>query len=153
MPLSTKSGLPLRGTLFALLMLLLSSISPAVSPLHAAAPAALGKDESGELTLAATKALFDAHSAYFVDARSEYAFYVSHIKGAHSLSESRFDEQFADFRQKNSIETPIVVYCAEPSCGKARHVAEKLKKNGYRNVRVFTGGIIEWSHAGFPMEG
>jgi rhodanese-related sulfurtransferase len=152
MPSGNMSGRPSRGKLFAA-VLLLSGVSPAVSQLHAAETVAVAKKASGELNLSAVKALFDNHAACFVDARSEYAFYKLHIKGAQSLSDSRFDEQFPDFRKKNTIETPIVVYCAEPSCGKARHVAEKLKKNGYRNVRVYPGGLIEWSHAGFPMEG
>lgn len=135
-------------------LLLLSSISPAAAQLHAAAAsAALAKEESGEVNLSTAKALFDTHSACFVDARSEYSYYSSHIKGARSLSESRFDEQFADFRQKITVGTLLVVYCIGPSCPKARHVAEKLKNNGYRNVKVFSGGLAEWSRAGFPMEG
>ena len=147
------SGKPFLRTQAAALVILLSSVSPAVSPLHAAAAASLAKEESGELNLSAAKALFDTHSACFVDARSEFTYYKSHIKGALSLSDSRFDEQFPDFRQKYPIETLIVVYCTESSCGKARRVARKLMKNGYRNVRVFSGGLIEWAHAGFPIEG
>ncbi len=146
------SGKSLWRTLVAS-FIVLSSVSPALSQLHAAAYVALAKEESGEVDLSAAKALFDKHSACFVDARSEYAYYNSHIKGALSLSDSRFDEQFPDFRQKKSIATLIVVYCTGSGCGKARNVAEKLKKNGYRNVKVFSGGMIEWSHAGFPMEG
>ena len=149
---SAISGKPLQRKLVASLILL-SSVSPAASSLHAAASVALAKEESDQLDLSAAKALFDSHSAYFVDARSESAYYISHIKGAHSLSYSRFDEQFPDFRQKINIESLIVVYCIGANCNKARNVAEKLKKNGYRNVRVFSGGLIEWSHAGFPMEG
>ncbi len=146
------SGKPLRRILVAL-VLLLSCFSPAASQLHAAPSVTLVKEESGEIDLSAAKALFDRHSACFVDARSEYAYYNSHIKGAWSLSESRFAEQFPEFRNKKPIETLIVVYCIGPGCSKARHVADKLKKNGYRNVRVFSGGLIEWSHAGFPIEG
>ena len=154
MPLNIMSGKPLPGKLFAtLVVLLLSSISPSLSQLHAAESVALVKEVSAELDLAATKAIFDSHSACFVDARSEYVYYKSHIKGAISLSDSRFDEQFPDFKQKKAIETLIVVYCTESSCGKARRVARKLMKNGYRNVRVFSGGLIEWAHAGFPIEG
>ncbi|TLU82953.1 MAG: rhodanese-like domain-containing protein [Chlorobium sp.] len=110
---------------------------------------------SGEvngLNLASVKEIYDSKSACFVDARSEYSYYQSHIKGARSLSDSRFEEQFPEFRQKISTETPIVVYCISPRCSKAEHVAEKLKKNGYRDVRVFTGGLLEWSAAGYPLE-
>jgi len=146
--MSAKS---LQRTLVASL-LLLSGLSPAVAQLHAKPSVALAKKETGNIDLAAAKALFDTHSACFVDARSEYSYYHSHIKGALSLSDSRFDEQFYDFWRKKSVETLIVVYCVGPGCPKARHVADKLKKNGYRNVKVFSGGLVEWSHAGFPVE-
>ncbi len=147
--MSAKS---LHRTLVASL-LLLSGLSPAVAQLHAEPSVALAKKETGNIDLAAAKALFDTHSACFVDARSEYSYYNSHIKGAWTLSESRFDEQFHEFRGKMPVTTLIVVYCIGPSCPKARHVAEKLKKNGYRNVKVFSGGLVEWSRAGFPIEG
>jgi len=134
-------------------LLLLSSLSPAAAQLHAAVGStAFVKEEFGDLTLSAAKALFDKRSACFVDARSEYSYYTSHIKGARSLSDSRFDEQFADFRQKITTGTFLVVYCIGPNCGKARNVAEKLKKKGYRNIKVFSGGLTAWSQAGFPME-
>ncbi len=147
--MSAKS---LHRTLVASL-LLLSGLSPAVAQLHAEPSVALAKKETGNIDLAAAKALFDTHSACFVDARSEYSYYNSHIKGAWTLSESRFDEQFHEFRGKMPVTTLIVVYCIGTSCPKARHVAEKLKKNGYRNVKVFSGGLVEWSRAGFPIEG
>ena len=111
------SGKSLRRKLLAS-FLLLSSVLPAVSQLHPAASAALAKEESGDINLSAAKAFFDTHSACFVDARSEYSYYKSHIKGALSLSDSRFDEQFTDFRQKHPFESLIVVYCIGPSCDK-----------------------------------
>ncbi len=109
------SGKPLRRKLIAS-VLLLSSLSPAASPLYAAASATMVKEETGELDLSATKALFDTQSAFFVDARSEYAYDISHIKGARSLTMSRFDEQFPEFSQNKSAETLIVVYCIGPRC-------------------------------------
>ena len=132
--------------------LLLSVGAPAMRPLHAAPAVALMKENADELDLAATKSLFDNHSVCFVDARSEFAYYTSHIKGARSLSDSRFDEQFQEFREKTPKTTPIVVYCISSTCSKAQHVAEKLKINGYSNVRIFTGGMSEWSRARFPIE-
>ncbi len=97
------SKISLQKKLFATLIIVLSSISPSLSQFHAAESVAFAKEESGELNLSATKALFDTHSACFVDARSEYVYYKSHIKGAISLSDSRFDEQFPDFRQKKPL--------------------------------------------------
>ena len=151
--LNIMTAKPLRSKLFVAFIILLSSISPSLSQLHAAESVALAQGGTGELDLAATKALYDSHSVCFVDVRSEYVYYKSHIKGAISLSKSRFDEQFPDFRQKKSLDTFIVVYCSEASCGKARSVAKKLIKIGYKNVKVYSGGLIEWAHAGLPMEG
>ncbi len=136
----------------AAVLLLLSVGVPAMPPLHAAPAVALMEKDAGDLDLAATKSLFDNHSVCFVDARSEFAYYTSHIKGARSLSDSRFDEQFPEFREKTPKTIPIVVYCISPTCSKAKHVAEKLKKNGYSNVRIFPGGMSEWSNARFPIE-
>ncbi|NTV97777.1 MAG: rhodanese-like domain-containing protein [Chlorobiaceae bacterium] len=145
------SGKPVQKALLATLIMG-SGVSPVVTPIHAAPSVALVKEASGEVDLVAAKALFDKHSACFVDARGEFAYYNSHIKGALSLSDSRFDEQFPDFKMKTGIETAFVVYCSGPNCGKARHVADKLRKNGYRNVRVYPGGMTEWTRAGFPIE-
>ncbi len=148
----SMSGQSFRRTLVTSL-LLLSCLLPAAAQLHAAAASgAFAKEEIGDITLFTAKALFDTHSACFVDARPEYSYYTSHIKGARSLSESRFDEQLADFRQKITAGTLLVVYCIGPNCPKARHVAEKLKNNGYRNIKVFSGGLAAWTQAGFPIE-
>jgi rhodanese-related sulfurtransferase len=130
---------------------LLSSMSIAAVPIVPSLALA-AQEESDKITLTEAKTLFDGRKACFVDARSEYVFYSSHIKGARSLSTSRFDEQFPEFRQQVPAETFIVVYCINEKCGKARHVALLLRKNGYRNVRVFTGGIDEWIKAGYPLE-
>jgi rhodanese-related sulfurtransferase len=151
MPFRANSLKPLQKTLLASL-LMLSCVSHAVSPLHAFTAVAVANEESGEINLVAAKALFDSHSVCFVDARSEFAFYTSHIKGALSLSDSRFDEQYPDFKKKTFMDTPLVIYCVGPNCPKAKHVADKLKKNGYRNIRIYPGGMTEWSHAGFPIE-
>lgn len=130
--------------------ILLTGILIARSPI-APSQAMASRLESDEITLAEAKTLFDARKAFFVDARSEYVFYISHITGARSLSSSRFDEQFPEFRQQIPAETLIVVYCINSRCGKARDVANLLKKNGYHNVKVLTEGIAEWNKAGYPI--
>ena len=61
--------------------------------------------------------------------------------------------QVQEFFTSRQDESMVLLEISDTGCGKARNVAEKLKKNGYRNVKVFSGGMIEWSHAGFPMEG
>ncbi len=130
---------------------LLSCISIAAAPIfHSHAIAA--QSETDEISLAEAKTLFDGRKACFVDARPEYLFYASHIKGARSLSSSRFFEQIPEFRKQIPAETLIVVYCVNDKCGKAHYVARMLRSNGYRNVKVYEGGIVEWNKAGYPLE-
>lgn len=128
----------------------LAGMSMAVIPV-VASQAMAARVDSDEISLTDAKTLFDGRKACFVDARAEYVFSVSHIKGARSLSSSRFFEQFPAFRQQIPVETFIVVYCNE-KCSKSRYVARMLKKNGYRNVRVLVGGIEEWNKSGYPLE-
>ena len=47
----------------------------------------------------------------------------------------------------------IVVYCSGPDCQASAFAYELLIKNGYQNVRRFTGGIYDWENAGLPLEG
>ncbi|HWR01632.1 MAG TPA: rhodanese-like domain-containing protein [Chlorobaculum sp.] len=129
----------------------LSCLSIAVAPIFPSYATAAQAD-ADEITLAEAKTLFDGKKACFVDARPEYLFSVSHIKGARSLSSSRFFEQIPEFRKQIPAETLIVVYCVNDKCGKAHYVARMLRTNGFRNVRVFEGGIVEWNKAGYPLE-
>ncbi len=46
----------------------------------------------------------------------------------------------------------IVVYCAGPDCPQSHYAFEKLIHFGFTNVRVYEGGLQEWSAAGFNIE-
>ena len=49
-------------------------------------------------------------------------------------------------------DTPIVVYCAGPSCPSSRQAAEKLVTLGFTRVEAYEGGLEEWKAAGQPIE-
>ena len=49
-------------------------------------------------------------------------------------------------------DTPIVVYCAGPSCPSSRQAAEKLVTLGFTHVAAYEGGLEEWKAAGQPIE-
>ncbi|OLS25263.1 MAG: hypothetical protein HeimC2_19390 [Candidatus Heimdallarchaeota archaeon LC_2] len=47
----------------------------------------------------------------------------------------------------------IVVYCSSKECVASQLAYHISIKNGYTNVRRYSGGIIDWEEAGFPLEG
>lgn len=42
----------------------------------------------------------------------------------------------------------IIVYCSGPTCPQSRAAAEKLVALGYRDVRLFEGGLEAWKASG-----
>jgi len=48
--------------------------------------------------------------------------------------------------------TPIVTYCAGPTCPNSRIAAERLAALGYVDVRAYEGGKEEWIGAGLPVD-
>jgi rhodanese-related sulfurtransferase len=46
----------------------------------------------------------------------------------------------------------IVVYCSGPTCPQSRAAAEKLVALGYRDVRLFEGGLEAWKASGRAVE-
>lgn len=80
-------------------------------------------------------------------------FAARRIPGSRSacVYEVAFPEQIASIVGETS--RPLVVYGAGGGSHDARAAAEKLAALGYPDVRVFEGGIEEWSAAGLPMEG
>ncbi len=45
-------------------------------------------------------------------------------------------------------DTPIVVYCAGPTCPQSRLAAEKLARLGFTRVAAYEGGIEDWKRLG-----
>jgi rhodanese-related sulfurtransferase len=87
-------------------------------------------------------------SVFILDAREMKEFEVSHIAFAKYVGYDRFssEEISADIHNKN---TSIVVYC---SLGiRSEDIGEKLKKQGFTNVKNLYGGIFEWKNNDFPV--
>jgi rhodanese-related sulfurtransferase len=47
----------------------------------------------------------------------------------------------------------IVVYCSDETCVASIAAYKRLKDAGYEKVRRYSGGLIDWEEAGFPLEG
>jgi len=51
-----------------------------------------------------------------------------------------------------SLDTEIVVYCANAECDDSIATAERLEALGYTNVRHYAGGKDEWRARRLPLE-
>lgn len=47
---------------------------------------------------------------------------------------------------------PVVTYCTTPDEGTSAKVAQKLRKMGFKDVRILKGGLGAWTNAGLPIE-
>jgi rhodanese-related sulfurtransferase len=45
------------------------------------------------------------------------------------------------------------VYCSNVDCLSSVALYRELVRRGYRNVRRYSGGLLDWEDAGLPLEG
>jgi rhodanese-related sulfurtransferase len=80
-------------------------------------------------------------------ALNRWAFDSKHIPG--SLHFDSPEELYVAVR----LEDEVVVYCSHVDCLSSVAVYRDLVRRGYRNVRRYSGGLLEWEDAGLPLEG
>lgn len=87
-----------------------------------------------------------------LDTRPYTMFYNGHIPNSIEADDSIFTEKFRSLipADKN-IE--IITYCGGFSCHKSHLVARILKAEGYKNVKVYAGGLPLWQQEGYPVIG
>jgi rhodanese-related sulfurtransferase len=83
---------------------------------------------------------------------AEYA--ASHAGGARNLPLGQIDEQIGSAGAKKGLPSnkalPIVVLC--PTGTRAGKAVALLKKAGYENAQVLSGGTAAWREASLPIE-
>jgi hypothetical protein len=45
------------------------------------------------------------------------------------------------------------VYCSQVDCLASVALYRDLERRGYRHVRRYAGGLLDWEDAGLPLEG
>jgi rhodanese-related sulfurtransferase len=80
-------------------------------------------------------------------ALNRWAFDAKHIPG--SLHFDTPDELYAAIH----LEDEVVVYCSQVDCLSSVALYRDLVRRGYRNVRRYSGGLLDWEEAGLPLEG
>jgi rhodanese-related sulfurtransferase len=100
----------------------------------------IGRDE--------LKAKLDhGESIKLVMALNRWAYDAKHIPG--SLHFDTPDALYAVLRPGDEI----VVYCSQNDCLSSVAVYRDLVARGYRNVRRYSGGLMDWEDAGLALEG
>jgi rhodanese-related sulfurtransferase len=82
-----------------------------------------------------------------VMALNRWAFDAKHIPG--SLHFDTPDALYAALRPDDEI----IVYCSQVDCLASVALYRDLVARGYRNVRRYSGGLMDWEDAGLPLEG
>lgn len=87
-----------------------------------------------------------------LDTRPYAMYYGGHIPGAIEADDGLFPEKFrALLPADKSLE--IITYCSGFNCHKSHLVARLLRADGYKNVKVYAGGLPLWQQEGLPVIG
>ena len=87
-----------------------------------------------------------------LDARSTADYLEGHLPGAFSLPDSEMEAYLPGVLPLLSPEQPVLVYCSGKACDESLQLGMKLKEQGFTNLLLFAGGILEWNAAGLPLQ-
>ncbi len=87
-------------------------------------------------------------SVIVLDANTPTRYRRGHIPGAINVDPAGYRRE----QLKAKPGTPLVFYCTGTLCGAARYAAKRAMDMGETDVRLFTGGIVEWERLDFPVE-
>ncbi len=76
-----------------------------------------------------------------------WAYNRAHIPGSTYVSSTREALVSLDPNEE------IIVYCTGQPCPASLNLYWRLKQKGYRRVRYYAGGLLDWDAAGYPLEG
>jgi len=117
-------------------------------------------DEAGaktpEISTNDLKRILGEHSATVLDTRPQKEFAVSHIPGPMNVAAkpgvemSKYISDVAEITRlvNNKKDSPLVLYCNGPFCGKSKRLSEELLAAGFTSVRRYQLGIPVWRALG-----
>ena len=108
----------------------------------------LGQDPVATIGREELKAKLDkGEPIKLVMALSRWAFDAKHILGS-----LHFDDP-NDLYAALGEDDEIIVYCSAVDCLSSVALYRALVARGYRNVRRYAGGLLDWEEAGLALEG
>jgi rhodanese-related sulfurtransferase len=137
----------MKGAL--IVAVLLGQLAPALA---VADPGCCGGCPSKAVTAVTAdelKALLDSEKKpLVVNVLGPEAYHKAHIAGSINIPLAHL-KSLQGALDKNAT---VVTYCAGPACPASDKAAAQLSASGFKDVRVYKGGIQEWSEAGRPVE-
>lgn len=120
----------------------------------------LAKETAKKLPGGALAVEFDEMAASYqkkavlvLDARPFDFYQLEHIPGAKSCPSEEADKYIPEVLAGVSKDFRIVVYCEGGACRDSLDLAQKLISQGWTNVSVYLGGMMEWMDNGMPLVG
>jgi len=104
------------------------------------------------ITLQEGEDLWAAGEAVVFDARPERPFRVGHVPRARNLPATESGQKLPAEILELGRERTLVVYCEGGDCQSSLLLAKRLHDEGFKDIRVITGGWEEWKKAGLPEE-
>ncbi len=102
----------------------------------------------GRLSVEQAIALINHHDAIVIDIREKQAFSNGHIINAINITKDELEKSDAKLVQYKA--KPIILVCHAGTT--AKPLAEKLRKQGYTEIKVLSGGLSAWRTAKLPLE-
>jgi rhodanese-related sulfurtransferase len=110
--------------------------------------AALGSEPIRTIARDELKAKLDRGDVFkLIMALNRWAFQAKHIPG--SLHFDTPEELYAAVRPDDEV----IVYCSNVDCLSSVALYRDLVRRGYRDVRRYSGGLLDWENGGLPLEG
>ena len=104
------------------------------------------------ITLEEAEDLWRTGTAIFFDARQSALYDAGHIPGAGSIPVPPSRPVIPAEVMMIARDRTLVVYCEGGNCQVSLALAHRLTGEGFRDVRVFSGGWAAWTAAGLPEE-
>ncbi|HEU5027879.1 MAG TPA: DUF4440 domain-containing protein [Spirillospora sp.] len=123
---------------------------PTAPPPFAPATDPEGAGDSETISRDELRTAIGAGTAVTVDALPAPAYDRRHLPSALNLTAEDAPASAGDVLPDRAAR--IVVYSTDTSCTRGPDLAAELKRLGYRNVRLYAGGIEDWVAAGLPVE-
>lgn len=112
------------------------------------ASAALGRELIRTIGRDELWAKLDRHDTFkLIMALNRWAYEAKRIPG--SLHFDTPEELYAAVKPEDEV----VVYCSQVDCLSSVALYRDLVARGYRDVRRYAGGLLDWEDAGLPLEG
>ncbi len=110
--------------------------------------AALGEDPIHTISRDELREKLERGDAFtLIMALNRWAFDAKHIPGS-----VHFDTPEALYATVKP-DDEVVVYCSQVDCLSSVAMYRDLVRRGYRHVRRYSGGLLDWEDAGLPLEG